>query len=330
MEELNYKDIALSRLTDRHRDDPAFLALLETLVEIKVLRQQQYLSIADAFLDIDKSSGKNLDVIGKLIGEERNLVNFIDRAYFGFLGARLAESYDVGYWYSLYKDRYGTLRTLTDEEYRRVLKARVVKNSSNSNREDFLRVLNLLTNNSSSLVKESIDNKAIQVSIKDEDGLASYYLSKYKNDNNLIPIPLGRRLGITQQSPKYFTSKPYQYLETVAVESFQNLEEFNDETVTYEPENISTNFYVSDGLVRNPAFEYIPEIESVSSTLNVESFQITQSPSNISYTPDVEGVNSSLNVSEVQITKTVSYISYTPETESVSSNITVESFQITN
>ena len=206
MKEQDYKTTALSRLTDRHRSDETFLAILDTLVEIKSQRQQQYLDIADTFLDIDKSEGKNLDLIGKLIGEERTLVNFIDRSYFGFLGARLAEPYDFEYWYSLYKNKYGTLRTLTDEEYRRVLKARVVKNSSDNNRNSFIEVLNILSNNNKSFVTESYDNTAIKVEVEDYDGLVSYYLSKYKNNKNLIPIPLGRRLNVTYKeiNIKYF------------------------------------------------------------------------------------------------------------------------------
>lgn len=197
MEEQDYKTIARSRLTDRHRSDEAFLALLDTLIEHKEQRQREYLEITETFLDIDKSTGKNLDVIGALIGEERTLVNFIDRVYFGFLGARLAEAYDFGYWYSLYKNKYGTLRTLTDEEYRRVLKARVIKNSSDNNRNSFLTVLNILSNNQSSIITEGLNNTAISVEVEDYDGLVSYYLSKYKNDRNLIPVPLGRRLNVT-------------------------------------------------------------------------------------------------------------------------------------
>ena len=199
MQEQDYKALARSRLTDRHKSDEAFLAVLDTLIELKEERQREYLSLADTFLDIDESTGKNLDVIGRLIGEERTLVNFIDRSYFGFLGARLSEAYDVGYWYSLYRNKYGTLRTLTDEEYRRVLKARVIKNSSDNSRESFLEILNTLSNNKFSVITESLDNSAILVEIEDYDGLVSYYLSKYKSDRNLIPVPMGRRITIVQR-----------------------------------------------------------------------------------------------------------------------------------
>lgn len=198
MEEQDYKTIARSRLTDRHRSDDTFLAILDTLIEIKEVRQQEYIELADTLLDIDKSTGKNLDLIGKLIGEERTLVNFIDKAYFGFLGARLSEAYDIGYWYSLYRNAYGTLRTLTDEEYRRVLKARVIKNSSDNGRNSLLEVINALSDNKEAKVIEGSDNTVITLEVVDRDGLVSYYLSKYKSDQNLIPVPMGRRLSIVQ------------------------------------------------------------------------------------------------------------------------------------
>lgn len=198
MQEQDYKTIAHSRLTDRHRNDDVFLAILDTLIELKEVRQQQYLSLGNTLLDIDNSTGKNLDLIGKLIGEERSLVNFIDRSYFGFLGARLVESYDVGYWYSLYRDQYGTLRTLTDDEYRRVLKARVIKNTSDNGRNSLLSVLNALTGNTGSIIIENENNSSISVEVLDLDGLASYYLSQYKSDRNIIPVPMGRRISVKQ------------------------------------------------------------------------------------------------------------------------------------
>ena len=196
MEIIDYHEIAKSRMTDRFRNDPAFVAIVETLIDLKMIRQQEYINFAETFLDIDKSSGKNLDIIGVLLGQPRDLANFINEPYFGFEGARLAEGYDVGKWYSMYQNKLGTLRTLTDVEYRRVLKARVIKNNSNSSREDLVRVINLLTDNTSAIVDEP-SHGVITVSLTDDLGIASYFLSKYKQDNNLIPVPLGFRLSTT-------------------------------------------------------------------------------------------------------------------------------------
>lgn len=331
MKELDYRETAHSRLTDRHRSDETFLTILDSLIELKEVRQRELLTFSDTFLDIDKSSGKNLDLIGKLVGEERTLVNFIDRSYFGFLGARLSESYDIGYWYSLYKNKYGTLRTLSDEEYRRVLKARVVKNSSGSNRDSFLRVLNLLLGDATSIVIESENNKAIEVKIKDEDGLASYFLSKYKSDTNLIPIPLGRRLGVVHIMPEYFTSKIYP---VVSVEGFGT--DFNIDEVASrvsEPipftENIGTSFSVDNVSFRTPLNEgYLDE--SISTSFSVDNIQITKQVSYLSTQAPVESFSTSFNVDNVQITKTVNYLSTSLDVESIGTTFSIDNVQITN
>ena len=329
MQEQDYKTIAQSRLTDRHRSDESFLAILDTLIELKEERQREYLSLVDTFLDIDKSTGKNLDVIGKLIGEERTLVNFIDRSYFGFLGARLAEPYDIGYWYSLYKNKYGTLRTLTDEEYRRVLKARIVKNSSDNNRNSFLKVLNLLLDNKSSVVIESENNKAIEIRIIDEDGLASYFLSKYKSNTNLIPIPLGRRLGVFHITPSYFTSKIYP---VVNVEGFST--EFNiDEIFVKEPitsaENIGTTFSVDNVSFRTSSNEgYLDE--NISTSFSIDNIQITKQVAYLNMQAPVENISTSFNVDNVQITKTVNYLNTTLDVERIGTTFSIDNVQITN
>lgn len=198
MELLNYHKLAEIKMTDRFSQDPVFVAIIKTLVDLKVLRQQQCINLTDTFLDIDKSIGVNLDVIGKLIGQPRELVNFINEPYFGFQGAYLAQEFDVGYWYSLYQNKLGTLKVLSDEQYRRVLKARVIKNSSKNTRDDLLNVINLLTNNNLSRVNEPYHG-VVELYLSDETGIASYFTSKYKNDQNLIPLPLGFRLDISYQ-----------------------------------------------------------------------------------------------------------------------------------
>ena len=331
MQEQDYKTIARSRLTDRHISDESFLAILDTFIELKEERQREYLSLADTFLDIDKSTGKNLDVIGRLIGEERTLVNFIDRSYFGFLGARLSESYDIGYWYSLYKNKYGTLRTLSDEEYRRVLKARIVKNSSDNNRNSFLKVLNLLLDNKSSVVIESENNKAIEIRIIDEDGLASYFLSKYKSNTNLIPIPLGRRLGVFHKTPSYFTSKIYP---VVNVEGFST--EFNiDETISRVSvpipftENVGTTFNIDNVSFRTPLNEgYLDE--NISTSFSIDNIQITKQVAYLNMQAPVENISTNFNIDNVQITKTVNYLNTTLDVESIGTTFSIDNVQITN
>lgn len=327
MKELDYRETAHSRLTDRHRSDETFLTILDSLIELKEVRQKELLTFSDTFLDIDKSSGKNLDLVGKLIGEERTLVNFIDRSYFGFLGARLSESYDIGYWYSLYKNKYGTLRTLSDEEYRRVLKARVVKNSSDNNRNSFLEVLNTLLDNNSAVIVESENNAAIEVRIKDEDGLASYYLSKYKSDTNLIPITLGRRLGVVHIMPVYYTSKLYPVVNVEGFSTDFNIDEIKSRVSEPIPfiENIGTTFSIDNVSFRTSLNEgYLDE--SISTSFNIDNVSL-RTPLN-STKADTESISTTFSIDNVTVKTPL--ISTAMDVESVGTTFSIDNIQITN
>lgn len=196
MESIDYTKLSKSRMTDQFRFDEAFLALMDTLITHRSLRQAQYQEFAEVFLDIDKSKGKALDAIGKVVGQERRLVNFIQQPYFGFKGARFAEAYDVGYWYSMNKARLGTLKVVNDDQYRRLLKARIINNRSRCTRNDLLSILNILTGNNQSMIYE-VSHGVFQVSVAEGDeGLASYFLSRYREPNTMFSIPLGYRMTI--------------------------------------------------------------------------------------------------------------------------------------
>lgn len=201
MESIDYIKLSESRMTDQFRFDQAFLALVYTIIEQRAKRQQEYFSFLDTFLDIDKSEGKALDLIGSIVGQERRLVNFIQEPYFGFQGARFAEALDVGYWYSQNKARIGRLKILNDEEYRKLIKARIINNRSRCTRDDLLSILNILTGNNESEVIE-VSHGVFKVSIVDDiNGLASYFLSKYRDKDTIFSIPLGYRMSVIYKTP---------------------------------------------------------------------------------------------------------------------------------
>lgn len=144
MEEVDYLEIARGRYTDLFQDDPIFDALVATLVEYKMKVQKEHIELADTILDIEKSVGANLDLIGSIVGQSRILVDYYSKPYFGFEGNPRAEPFDKGLWYSLFTSDSGDSRSLTDEEYRRVIKARILRNKTNGNRADFIAIMDLL------------------------------------------------------------------------------------------------------------------------------------------------------------------------------------------
>lgn len=196
METVDYDNLSKSRFTDMQRADPVFKALVQTYVKVKLDRQNEYIAFAKDFLDIDNSVGLALDAIGKVVGQKRELANFIDQPYFGFQGARYAEAYDVGYWYSQNKSKLGALKIANDEQYRRLIKARIINNRTRCTRDDLLMIVNLLTGNDKSEILE-VRHGVFQVKVSgDADGIASYFISKYRDRDTIFSIPLGYRMSV--------------------------------------------------------------------------------------------------------------------------------------
>ena len=196
MDAIDYVALSESRYTDFHRNDGVFKALIQTLAQQKLDRQTQYINFAKDFLDIDKSEGKALDAIGKVVGQKRELANFIDEPYFGFQGAKYAEAFDVGYWYSQNKGKLGSLKIANDKQYRRLIKARILNNKTWCTRNELLSIVNLLTGNDKSEIDE-IRHGVFQVKVSgDADGIASYFISKYRDADTIFSIPLGYRMSV--------------------------------------------------------------------------------------------------------------------------------------
>lgn len=158
MENIDYVALSKSRYTDQFDYDPTFNAIVQTLIEYKMRVQGLYINFADTILDIDKSTGKNLDLIGSIVGQERVLVDYYANPFFGFDGNPKAEPFDKGLWYSLFSDSGGDSRILSDEEYRRVIKARIIRNKTNCTRKDFTDIMYLLLGHSSEVPRNYVVN----------------------------------------------------------------------------------------------------------------------------------------------------------------------------
>ncbi|UJE34678.1 baseplate wedge protein [Acinetobacter phage vB_AbaM_P1] len=144
MNKIDYATLAKSRYTNQFEKDKVFDAIVQTLIEYKMKTQELYINFARTLLDIELSTGKNLDLIGSIVGQPRILVDFSIDKYFGFLGNPRAEPYDKGLWYSTFSAKGADSRTLSDVEYRRIIKARIIRNRTNCSRADFIRILDLI------------------------------------------------------------------------------------------------------------------------------------------------------------------------------------------
>ena len=96
---------------------------------------------------IDTAMGAQLDIIGRIVGQDRVLIGADLVPYFGYLGALLPESYgDLnntgvgGYYWDINTPMGGNI-TLSDEQYRLFIKAKILKNLTRATPEDVIKFI---------------------------------------------------------------------------------------------------------------------------------------------------------------------------------------------
>lgn len=110
-------------VTSEHRR-PRFLALVEACVR-PFVEAQAALAMLPAAFDVDAAVGVQLDAVGLWVGVTRYLQTPLEGVYFAW------DTPDVGWGEGVWKGRYDPdtgLSVLDDDNFRRLVKARIVAN----------------------------------------------------------------------------------------------------------------------------------------------------------------------------------------------------------
>lgn len=194
---INYYNDFLSNSPSLFVESENLKKIIEVILNQYQIDQEKYLWLVDNILNLEVAEKYHLDFIGQLVGQDRFLVNFNQEKYFGFLGSYQSETLGTlsdpnvgGYWNSVDNFISSSARRLNDEEYKRIIKARIIYNNSNCITNDLVKVVNLITNrtdNRISLVKHG------QLSVKsnDESGLLTYFFDRLELEDNILPITYG-------------------------------------------------------------------------------------------------------------------------------------------
>lgn len=168
--EVDYLAQARSRVTEQFKNKPIFdkyvqLLLTNKLEASAVLRQLMQLR------SIDTAQGVQLDIIGDIVGQPRVLLTADQFKFFGFQGApnagsmrSLLDASQGSPFYSL-GDPLGTSRKASDEEYRLLIKAKIIKNRTLSRPEDIIGAYKFLFGASRVQVIENNGGRPAQVTI---------------------------------------------------------------------------------------------------------------------------------------------------------------------
>lgn len=194
--------------------------LLQALFDVCDVQQRGFLWLSENLLNVDVAQGFHLDFIGGIVGQPRFLSDFNTEPYFGFDKSYQSKTFGSaldpevgGYWNSRSYFNTATSRQLNDEEYRRLIKARSIYNQSNCSANDLLQVVNLVTDSSNNTV-QMLRHGLIQINTDDETGILSYFVDRLLNEDNILPIAAGVRVGLESSAKKKmvsynFSSRPY-------------------------------------------------------------------------------------------------------------------------
>ena len=200
---LDYTKLAKTRYTDLFKNDEAFNAVVTTITEVLNDYQKETLALY-RMLNVDRAENYGLDFIGGIVKQDRLLADFYQGLHFGFAGSYKSGTFgtvsspDIGEkWFSMLSISQNGGRLLDDEEYRNVIKARIISNNSACRTNEFIRIVNLLSFSEQNTVDWK-EHGVIKLSIvNDEKGLLSYFISRIGTSSNILPIPLGYRLEQT-------------------------------------------------------------------------------------------------------------------------------------
>lgn len=150
--------------------------------------------------DIDSAIGAQLDIIGKIVGQERVMKGMDVTNWFGFLDNVLSDTFGElsgtpvgGVWWSLGQP-YGTDLILDDDKYRIMIKAKIIKNTSNGTNEDFIRFARFVLNSTVEFLEDEGGRAKVQInkplSLFERTLIAQIFEGEFYN-YSYYPRPLG-------------------------------------------------------------------------------------------------------------------------------------------
>ena len=189
----DYLSVAKSRVTNQFKDKLVFNRFVELFLSQHDVAQQ---TIKDLYekRDIDSAIGKQLDIIGSIVGQERELIDTSLLSYFGFEGQVGALGFDEAPFFELGESTSGKVR-LDDDLYRMFIKAKIVKNITTCKPDEYLSMIDFIfgtttstyTNNGNASFTLMIGKELSPVEVV----LLNYVSYKNGIPSRFIPKPLG-------------------------------------------------------------------------------------------------------------------------------------------
>jgi len=146
---INYTEEARTRVTEQFKGAEVFDNYVQILTKGQIDLENTFKDLLQ-LRDIDTATGEQLNIIGRIVGQDRELIAADLYDFFGMIGALNAFPMgDIndpsigGIFYSYGIDLGGNVE-LDDETYRTFIKAKIYKNITASTPEQFITAIKLI------------------------------------------------------------------------------------------------------------------------------------------------------------------------------------------
>jgi hypothetical protein len=209
----DYLQQAKDRETYAFEDAVVFNKFLELLVGQQTELLETFRQLMQE-RSIDTAVGAQLDIIGNIVGQDRTLIEADLIPYFGFIGALAPESFGDfndpslgGFYWDLTKPLAGNI-TLSDDQYRIFIKAKIMKNLTKATPEDVIAFVQFVFGVERVYISLDQDAHAV-IFVSDDISLFEKVLLRYFTQRGtfrsyFIPKTLGVQYDYGEFSPTDF------------------------------------------------------------------------------------------------------------------------------
>lgn len=202
-ESVQYLEQARSRTTEVLKDKDVFDRYMQLLIEEQLDLQNTFKDLLQK-RSIDTATGATLDIIGEIVGQQRELISVDLFDFFGFQGAAKAGSFgnvgspQTGSKFYSFGDSLAGNVLLDDETYRLFIKAKILKNRTASTPEEILSFINFLFGTEQTAIFEGQAEYTIMFGrtlSTFEQVLLNYVTNSQGYPSRLIPKTVGVRIN---------------------------------------------------------------------------------------------------------------------------------------
>jgi hypothetical protein len=211
---IDYTEEARLRVTEQFKEKEVFDRYVQLLTKAQIDLENTYKDLLQ-LRGIDSATGAQLDIIGRIVGQDRELIAADLYDFFGIQGALnafpmgdISDPTIGGIFYSFGLDLGGNVE-LDDETYRTFIRAKIFKNITASTPEQFIQAIKLIFGIEQVAIIQDGDGQAIVLlgeQLTDFQRVLLTYISYSQGyPSRLVPKTVGVRINYGQFLPgQYF------------------------------------------------------------------------------------------------------------------------------